>query len=101
MGGFESLSLRITLMYFLYFIKSLKDNFIYIGTTSDISKRLIRHNKGGNVSTRYHIPYKLIYFEEFTSKTLALKRELYFKSPGGYLEKKKIVGEMNDHEVAT
>ncbi|MEI6479299.1 MAG: GIY-YIG nuclease family protein [bacterium] len=34
-------------MWFVYILKSLKDGRYYIGSTSDIEKRVERHNHGG------------------------------------------------------
>ena len=81
----------IDIMYYVYFIKSIKDGYIYIGVTGDLEKRLNKHNGGGNRSTRLHKPFRLIYSEDYRGKTEALKRERYFKSPKGYLEKLKIL----------
>ena len=75
----------------LYFIESMVKDFVYTGITSDINKRLIKHNNGSTISTKKYKPYRVIYLEQFESKTEALKRELYFKSPKGYLEKKRII----------
>ncbi|MBK7883692.1 MAG: GIY-YIG nuclease family protein [Chitinophagaceae bacterium] len=66
--------------YFVYILKSLKDNKYYIGSTSDVSSRLIYHNKGLQRSTKHRIPFVLVLFEEFSDKASALKREKQIKS---------------------
>ncbi|MCD4774360.1 MAG: GIY-YIG nuclease family protein [Bacteroidales bacterium] len=38
-------------MHFVYVLYSLKDYRLYKGSTSNIQKRLIRHNSGGSTST--------------------------------------------------
>ncbi len=70
-------------MYFVYVLKSLEDNKRYIGMSSNIERRLKEHNNGLVKSTKNRKPLKLIYFEEFPSKTEALKRENFFKSGSG------------------
>jgi putative endonuclease len=71
-------------MFFTYILKSLKDNKYYYGNTTDIKLRLNEHNKGKVRATKGRIPFILHYFEEFTSRSEAAKRELFFKSIDGY-----------------
>ncbi len=70
-------------MYFVYVLKSFKDNKRYIGMSSNLQRRLYEHNNGLVKSTKNRKPLELIYFEEFSSKTEALKREKFFKSGSG------------------
>jgi putative endonuclease len=35
-------------MYYVYAIKSLTRNYIYVGMTNDIERRVIEHNNGEN-----------------------------------------------------
>ena len=42
--------------YFVYFLKSLKNNNIYDGSAFDIDKRLKRHNSGKVKSTKGYRP---------------------------------------------
>jgi len=76
-------------MFYVYILKSLKDKKFYIGSTSDIEKRLNCHNRGSNLSTKYRCPFVLHYLEKFNNKTDALKKEKYYKSLKNhrYLEK--------------
>ena len=78
--------------YFVYVLRSLKDNKHYIGSTSDIKKRLAFHNSGLQRSTRFRIPFELIYYEEFPIKHEAVKRERYIKSLKGGEAFKKLIG---------
>ena len=88
-------------MYFVYVLYSLKDYKLYKGSTSDISKRLLRHNSGGNKSTAHRKPFVLVHIEIFPDKPAALKREVYIKSAEGgfklkdFLRKQKILDENN------
>lgn len=65
--------------FFVYVLKSLKDGSTYIGYTSDLEKRLADHNRGKTKSIKHKIPFEIAYFEEYSSKTEALKRELRLK----------------------
>ena len=78
--------------YFVYVLKSQKDYKHYIGSTSDVNKRLAFHNAGLQRSTRSRIPFLLIYYEEMETKQEALERELYLKSLKGGNAFRKIIG---------
>ncbi|HEY4494334.1 MAG TPA: GIY-YIG nuclease family protein [Candidatus Paceibacterota bacterium] len=43
----------------VYILRSLKNNTYYIGSTEDISKRLVQHNAGAQSYTRKLIPFVL------------------------------------------
>ncbi|MFH1565507.1 MAG: GIY-YIG nuclease family protein [bacterium] len=71
-------------MFIVYILRSLKNNKRYIGYTSkDVFKRLQEHNRGCNKWTRENGPFKIIYFEEYKTKTEAIKREHFLKSGQG------------------
>ena len=78
-------------MYYVYILKSLKDNSLYIGYTSDLKKRFTDHNNGKSLATKYRKPYKLVFYEAFTDKIDAKHREIYLKSGGGFRSIKKIL----------
>jgi len=92
------------IMYFVYVLYSLKDHRLYKGFTSNIQKRLIKHNSGGSTSTAKRKPFVLIHIEQFEDKTNALKRELFLKTLEGgtqlklYLQKQHI---LDEHEQLT
>ena len=67
-------------MHFVYVLFSLKDGRLYKGATSNLSKRLIRHNQGDNASTAKRKPFVILHVEQFEDKSEALKRERYIKS---------------------
>ena len=79
--------------YYVYILQSEKDQSYYIGYTSNLEKRLEYHNSGRQRYTKYRKPFKLIYFEEFETKSDALKRESQIKRyKGGEAFKKLIAG---------
>ena len=58
-------------MYFVYLLKSLKDNKYYIGQTNNIDKRLSLHNLGKVQSTKSRRPFKLIGYQTLKSRNEA------------------------------
>lgn len=66
-------------MFFVYMLQC-RDNSFYTGYTNDINKRLSVHN-GGKASkyTRTRLPVKIVYVEEFATKSEAMKREIEIK----------------------
>lgn len=72
-------------MFYVYVLKSRKNKRIYIGSTSDLRKRVREHNKGETESTKYGLPWELAYYEAFLSKKDSLKRELQLKKYGSAL----------------
>ena len=67
-------------MYKVYAIRSKIKNYIYVGLTTNLEKRLKQHNKGYTKSTKPFRPFEIIYFEEVETRILARKRKKYFKS---------------------
>jgi len=55
-------------------------NVLYIGVTNNLKRRVIEHEKGfvNGFSQKYNCHY-LIYYEEFQSINLAIKREKEIK----------------------
>lgn len=79
-------------MYKVYILRSLKTNKFYVGSTSDINRRLSEHNNGKNKSTKFGIPWALVYSETLPTKQESYKREMQIKSyKGGSAFKKLIV----------
>ena len=72
------------LTYCVYVLHSLKDFNLYIGYTIDLKKRYYLHQNGKVISTKHRLPIKLIYYESYTDKTDAKKREIFLKSGSGH-----------------
>jgi putative endonuclease len=79
--------------YFVYILKSQKTNTHYYGSTADINMRLKVHNEGKVRYTKSRRPWVLHYYEEFATRSEAVKREYFFKTIDGYnfLKQKKII----------
>ncbi len=65
--------------YYTYIIKSKIKDRLYIGSCSDLTKRLENHNLGHSRSTKGFIPWEIIYFEEYETKSDAIRREYALK----------------------
>jgi len=76
-------------MYFVYALKSEGFNYIYVGITDDLERRLSQHNKGYNKSTKPYLPFRLFYSEKFDTRPEARTREIFLKNASGkrYLRK--------------
>ena len=77
------------IVYYVYLLRSLKDDKLYTGLSEDINRRLHQHNSGQVSSTKERRPLDLIYYEAYLSKEDAEGRELFLKSGSGkrYLKK--------------
>ena len=77
-------------MFYCYILQSLKDKTFYIGSTSDLKKRIKQHNNGEVKSTNPYKPFDIIYYEACLNIKDAYKREKYLKSRLGknYLKKR-------------
>lgn len=69
-----------SIMFTAYILQSEKTQGYYIGSTDNLDKRLIRHNKGYSKYTKNKGPFKVVYKEEFKTRSEAKKREYYLKS---------------------
>jgi putative endonuclease len=71
-------------MYYVYILQSIrKPDWLYKGSTSDLRKRFIEHNKGKNFSTAPYVPFRLIYYEAYILRRDAEAREDYLKTSMG------------------
>ena len=73
-------------MYYVYLLYSEKDKHLYIGSTPDLRKRILKHKTGRVRSTKNRRPLNLIYYEADILRLDALRREKYLKSGGGRKE---------------
>ncbi|MBQ9624616.1 MAG: GIY-YIG nuclease family protein [Clostridia bacterium] len=82
--------------HFAYMLRC-DDHTIYSGYTNNLSNRIAAHNSGkGAKYTSARLPVRLIYYEEFNTKSEAMKREAQFKKLSR-AEKEKLVSSFNSH----
>jgi len=66
--------------YYLYIPYSKYTGKYYIGSAGDLADRLRRHNDGRSKYTKPGIPWELIYYEEYGSRSDAAHREMEIKA---------------------
>jgi len=80
-------------MPFVYLLESKKDGKFYIGSTDNIKRRLVEHNKGRVKSTKHRIPFIVKYYKNFDTinkarylewklKHSAHQKKLFLKEAG-------------------
>jgi len=73
--------------HWVYILQSESSGKLYKGQTSDLERRLKRHNTHEAGSRRYTYkqkgPWRLLYSEDFSTRSEAMKREKFLKSGQG------------------
>ncbi len=70
-------------MNYCYILLSDKSHIFYFGSTKDIKLRLKQHNGGEVVSTKPHIPWRLVWYCAFPTLKEARQFEHYLKTGSG------------------
>jgi len=66
---------------YYFYLARCKDNTLYAGYCANIKDRETKHNKGeGAKYTKSRRPIKIVYFEKFSTRSGAMKREAEIKS---------------------
>ena len=66
-------------MFKTYILYSKSKDKFYIGHTASIEDRLKRYNAGRSKSTKYGLPWEVIYIKEFETKSQAYNDEMFIK----------------------
>ena len=69
--------------YYVYVLRSEKDNKNYTGYTKNLKQRFEQHCNGEVESTKNKLPLKIIYFEGCLNQQDATHREKYLKTHFG------------------
>jgi len=79
-------------MYFVYMLECA-DGTLYTGIATDLERRIEEHNHSpkGAKYTRARRPVKLVYFESYTDRSAASKREYEIKKKMSRAEKLLLV----------
>ena len=78
-------------MFYVYVLQSVGDDQLYIGSTSDLKRRLTGHNAGDVRSTQHRRPFTLLYYEAYLAEHDARVRERQLKKRGqtrGHLKRR-------------
>ena len=67
-------------MFKTYILHSASKDRFYVGHTSDLKDRFKRHNSGRSKSTKYGVPWNIVYTIEFNTKSEAYQFEMLIKS---------------------
>jgi putative endonuclease len=67
-------------MYYVYIVEC-SDGTLYTGIATELERRIEEHNSSdkGAKYTRARRPVELVYSEEYSDRSSALKREYYIK----------------------
>lgn len=81
------------MMHYVYVLKSIKHDQLYIGRTSNLRRRLKEHQNNKVKTTRKYGKIKLIFYEAFLSKRDSIRREKYLKTTKGRSSLRQIIRE--------
>jgi predicted GIY-YIG superfamily endonuclease len=70
-------------MWYVYILRSIKDNNLYVGSSDNIRRRFTEHNFGKVDSTRGRIPFKWEAYIAVKDRARAIELEQYFKTGSG------------------
>ena len=65
--------------YYVYIIKSKRDDTYYVGQTNNLEDRIRRHNLGYSKATKAKKPWELVCEKEFASRSQAVRYERNLK----------------------
>ena len=66
-------------MFYVYVIYSEHLDLYYIGQTDDLKRRFAEHKTGKSTYTSQTTDWRLVYYEAYTSRKLAMNRERKLK----------------------
>ena len=69
-------------MYYVYILKC-SNKTDYVGCTSDLGERIVRHQKGYVEATKNRLPISLMTYTAFENKYTAYNFEKYLKTGSG------------------
>lgn len=80
-------------IHYVYILKLYNGKY-YTGITNDCTRRLLEHSKGRSKSTKYNLPFQLIFLVSLYSRQASRKLEVYIKNKGArkYMTQNKLDG---------
>lgn len=80
------------------YILRCSDGTLYTGYSTDVKARVLKHNSGkGAKYTKARRPVELVYYEEYSSKSEALRREAAIKKLSR-IQKEELIKSTNKEE---
>lgn len=70
-------------MHYVYILKSVNHDEIYIGLTDDLKRRFAEHNEGKSFHTKKYMPWHMNTDVSFSSREKASNFEKYLKTGSG------------------
>jgi len=81
--------------FIVYILFSETKNRFYIGFTSEMEQRIMRHNQKSKGFTGNVNDWKIVYTEKYDSKEEAYKRELQIKSWKSRIKIQELINNSN------
>ena len=69
--------------WFVYVLRSREKEFLYVGSTGDLRRRLSEHNDGLVLSTKAYRPLEIVAYVAVPTEHGARRLEKYFKTGSG------------------
>jgi putative endonuclease len=70
-------------MWYVYILRSARDNNLYVGSTDNIERRISEHNLQKVDSTKNRVPLELVAYVAVKNKSKAIELEKYLKTGSG------------------
>jgi putative endonuclease len=83
----------------LYILQSQITSKFYIGSTFDLTQRLLDHKRGNTKTTRIHKPWALVYSENFDTLSQARSREKQLKKWKSHVRVQSLIDRYNSAEI--
>lgn len=64
---------------FVYILKSERNGTFYVGSTSNLDRRMAEHKGGRSIYTKEILPVKLVFIQEYGTLSMARKVEYRLK----------------------
>ena len=69
--------------FYVYVLRSLYYDFLYVGFTANLRKRFQEHNHKEKLSAKHYASFELVHYEAYRNKKNAKRREEYLKTTKG------------------
>lgn len=79
--------------FYVYVLRSIVIDWLYVGFSSNLKQRLSEHNSGKSSSTSKYKPFELIHYEAYRNIKDAKCREMYLKTTKGKTTLKTMIKE--------